>query len=70
MALWGVRGRADRKRGCCGAKGAASGDARTEGLGGRGLRSGAASLESRDRGKGARPIWALPPAVEKATRRA
>ena len=53
MALWGVRGRADRKRGCCGAKGAASGDARTEGLGGRGLRSGAGSAESRDQGEGA-----------------
>ena len=64
-----VRGRADRKGACCGAEGPASGDSRTDGLGGRGLRSGAGSLESRDRGEGARPIWALPPAVEKTTRR-
>ena len=52
-ALRGVRGRADRKGGCCEAQGAASGDARTEGLGGRGLRSGAGSAESRDQGEGA-----------------
>ena len=67
-ALRGVRGRADRKGGCCGARGAASGGARAERLGGRGLRSG---RPPRNPGSGgtARPICALPPAVEKATRR-
>ena len=65
-----VRGRADRKGACCGAEGPASGDSRTDGLGGRALRSGAGSPESRDPGEGARPIWALPPAVEKTTRQA
>ena len=52
-ALRGVRGRADRKGGCCGARGAASGGARAERLRGRGLRSGAASPEPRERGDGA-----------------
>ena len=51
--LYGVRGRADRKGGCCGAEGPASGDARTDGLGGTGLRSETDSPESRDRGDGA-----------------
>ena len=51
--LRGVRGRADRKGGCCGAEGPASGDARTDGLGGTGLRSETDSPESRDRGDGA-----------------
>lgn len=71
--LYGVRGRADRKGACCGAEGPASGDARTEGLGGTGLRARRA-LRNPGTREGARPLRergprALPPAVEKAKRR-
>ena len=50
--LRGVRRQADRKGACCGAEGPASGDSRTDGLGGRALRSGAGSPESRAQGEG------------------
>ena len=65
--------RADRKGGPCGAQGEAWDTRGQRGWEGRGLRSGAGSPESRDRGEGAASPGAgrraLPTAVGKATRR-